>query len=300
MKMKKIAAFFDKRSFKEFLEKDEYSRSYREFGEIISQKNGQFFVVTKENYDGNNIFSRGLIFQNGDFSEFSEKIVPDIIYKKGKYDFEKNINVVNCPEIEKLENKNHSFSLFPKLFSKTIIIKNKDEIDQSFSQIPSDKIVVKPLDSYGGDGVFIGTKKAAAKKIPCFRFLAQEFMDGSNGIPGIVDGIHDFRMISISGKIIVAFVRTPPPGSLLANLTLGGGIKEIPISKIPAGAKSIFEKIDQNLKKYEKRIYSVDLLFTEKKEWKLIEINTFPGLQIRDRGAGFLKFQEKLADLFLS
>ena len=58
-------------------------------------------------------------------------------------------------------------------------------------------------------------------------YLLQEFIDTSAGIPNIATGTDDLRVIIIGGEVIMASIRTPAPGKLLANVAQGGTIKEI-------------------------------------------------------------------------
>jgi len=65
-------------------------------------------------------------------------------------------------------------------------------------------------------------------------YCLQEFIDTSKGIPGIVRGYHDLRIIIVDGEIVLCHVRTPKEGSLLANVAQGGSIREVPLEIIPS------------------------------------------------------------------
>ena len=298
--IKRVAVFFDPRSLSDFLREGEYARSYRELGALLAQQGATFFVVHDADYRGGGTFARGLVFQDGDFVEYPEKIAPDIIYKKGEFFFEEGVAVINPPAIERLGNKGYATALFPQWFAKSIVVTCPEEVDAAFARLTSEKVVVKPLDSYGGEGVFIGTRSEARAQIPTFPFLAQEFLDSSGGIPGIIDGVHDFRLVVIAGEIVLAFVRTPPPGSLLANVARGGSTTEVPLQNIPAKVQEIFSAVDASIQQYDKRLYCIDFLLAEQKQWKLLEMDAYPALFSRERGEGFARFQEKLVALLLA
>jgi len=103
----------------------------------------------------------------------------------------------------------------------------------------------------------------------------------------------------MGGEVVNAMVRTPPKGTLIANLKLGGSLKIVDISDLPQSALRIAEEVDLIFKDYPKRVYSVDMAY-EGNDPYLIELNSRPGLWSQSRGKAAIKFQEKLATLLLA
>ena len=108
-------------------------------------------------------------------------------------------------------------------------------------------------------------------------------MDLSGGIPGIVDGLHDLRLVFIGDRFSYAMVRTPPKGGLMANICQGGSFFTVPDQSIPEEAMEIALAIDARLQSFKTRVYSVDLGLNADGRWKVLELNSPPGL-IPSRG----------------
>jgi hypothetical protein len=68
----------------------------------------------------------------------------------------------------------------------------------------------------------------------------------------------------------------------LANVSKGASIFELPVARIPAGARDLFETVDRHLRHYAHRIYSVDVARGKDGRWTLIELNAQPGLSSYD------------------
>lgn len=131
-------------------------------------------------------------------------------------------------------------------------------------QIKSDWVVLKPHNGMKGIGVFIGPKEKARlfqfpKKKIYSQYVAQEFVDTSAGLPGIVEGKHDLRVAVANGKAVWSHVRTPPPDSFRANVAQGGQIKEVACDNLPGVVKKIVAQIAKRFyQKYDNPIYSID------------------------------------------
>jgi len=131
----------------------------------------------------------------------------------------------------------------------------------------------------GGKDVLILKKKEALQKInPKHLWLVQEFIDSSRGIPGFSRGFHDLRLVFVNEKLLYALMREPAKGKLLANLAQGGSLAIVPLDKIPKSVYPIIKQANQILETFNPRIYSIDLMFDEKKHPWVVELNSMPGL----------------------
>src|SRR6185436_9953431 len=139
-----------------------------------------------------------------------------------------------------------------------------------------------------------------AQSIHSFPYLIQEFIDTSAGVPGIVEGIHDFRIVAVSGEPVVCYVRTPPPGKKLANVAQGGKEIHVTLDRIPQEALALFQQVDDALARFPKRVYSVDMGRNVDGRWMIIELNSKPGLTPKHWGPDNVRFMELLADTLLS
>lgn len=301
--MKSVAVYFDAPAFDDYpFNKPLYAQAYHEFAALLAQKGVTFFIVREQStYVGKNVFQGVWIFQDGSFQRREGKMYVDLIYNKGYFKADDGAHVLNDPKLDDLcTDKWKTYQLIPNLSPMTVIAHDAEGLDTALHNIPSDLTVVKPLDGEEGEGVEIAPKAEIRAKDHSYPLLVQEFLDTSAGIPDIVGGTHDFRLTSINGEIIVCFVRTPPPKSLIANVALGGAKKEIPIAKIPNEALSLFRKVEEKLTAFPVRIYATDMGRTVNGEWKIIELNSKPGLNPRSKGPNFARFQDVLADTLIS
>jgi len=176
----------------------------------------------------------------------------------------------------------------------TFWVGNKENLAKVLLKIKTDWVVLKPYNGLKGIGIFIGPKEKASgfeflKNYP--KYIAQEFVDTSGGIPGIVNGLHDLRVVVINGKIVWSHVRTPPPGSFEANVARGGKIKEVACSKLPDSIKKITRRIAKTFyKEFDNPVFSLDFGMEEKGPL-IFEIND----QI-----GFPLWRMKARDTFLN
>ena len=302
--MRSILVFFDAPAPDGYpFNNEEYRQSYREFALLLKKKGARFFIARgPAAYRGGNTFSSGWEYDmNGELVAQSEQIVADVIYNKGHLACDKLGLVINDPELDALcTDKKRTADLLPEISPRTRVVRSAADLDRSLQALSTPRVVAKPVDGEGGDGVFIGLKEEVRGKITTFPYLLQDFIDTHAGIPGIVEGSHDFRMLCVRGKLIQAFVRTPPPGGLLPNVAQGGSTHEVALEKVPASALEIFRMVDSRLSHFPDRVYSIDLGLHQGDVWKLFELNSRPALFSCARGEGFVRFHEALADVLLT
>lgn len=255
-----------------------------------------YFVRGIERYAGGNAFDGGWKFENGVWGEVEGRFEADLIYDKG-FDLPKERvrKVVNTEEFTRRCLKLETAKLFPEDCPMTIEARNQEELRTAIGTMRTDFIVIKPLDSYGGKGVFIGPKKEAPEHVDAYPVLIQEFIDTSKGVPGIVPGMHDFRLIIIGGERVSLFARYPAQGKFLSNASQGGGAKELSPDELPEEARALADRVDAKMADIPSRIYSIDMGLDASGAWKIIELNAPPGLPYLHEGARVPEHHEKLA-----
>lgn len=153
---------------------------------------------------------------------------------------------------------------FPDLAPVTVITSSRDVLRSFLDQ--HGKIIIKPLDSMGGEGVFMVTKDDVNFDViweiqtarGTYPVIAQEFL------PAIKDG--DIRVIVINGKPFEhVLVRTPRSGSIRGNMAAGGNTHVREITKIE---KQICETVGKVLIERGVLFAGLDIIGD-----KLIEIN---------------------------
>lgn len=128
------------------------------------------------------------------------------------------------------------------------------------------KIIIKPLDSMGGDGVFMVTRDDVNFEViwemhtqrGTYPVIAQKF------IPAITAG--DKRVIVINGKPFeYVLVRTPKSGSIRGNMAAGGTTE---VRAITAQERAIAETVGKELIRHDIVFCGLDIIGD-----RLIEIN---------------------------
>ena len=276
---------------KPFKKNAKYRPCY-EFLYRLAKKQGIFLARAYIDwYKGNGLFEKAWTYDSklkkwvkivnlkADFCE--DKAPTQKQLEKKKRRIQREVGMINHVDLAyDFNRKDITAKLFKKYLPSTHIIKSKQELKQKIHLIKTEKAVLKPVVGSGGEGITIQEKKELInnKKIKINKpHLLQEFIDTTGGIPGIVQGTHDLRIVSVNGKIIYSYIRIPKKGKLLCNIHQGGSMFNIKNSQIPESALKMFKDIDKKIKKYKPRIYTVDLFYGNNKPY-LIEINTMPGI----------------------
>jgi len=299
--MSSIAVFFDKpgKDGYPFNLKDYYGVAYTEFALEIEKRGAALYIVrTQESYLGGNCFKSGWVFEKGELKDVDEVIEADLIFNKGNLVWDKTAYVINVEEVERLcTDKSLTYATFPLHSPQSRVVHNAGELAAALAELNGDMLVAKPLNKEGGEGVHIAPRKEIGEYVKEFPYIIQEFIDTSAGIPGLMDGHHDLRIASVNGVITHCYYRTPPQGSLLANVAGGGQMYFVTPEQIPAEPMGLFKEIDVYMSRYAERIYSVDMGRNSDGRWMIIEMNSRPGLLPRHTGKAAETFQIAVADM---
>lgn len=238
-------------------------------------------------------------------------IKPDLVYDKTgskpraqykKDVISRNHLIINDPEFTLLAgNKFFVSLLFPNYFKRYFRVANEKELRTIASSISGGKIVIKPTIGSSGKDVKI-VDKTEVEKIRVERpVIVQEFIDSSKGISGIVKGMHDLRLVFINDELVYSYVRQPAEGSYLANLAQGGSMFIVEPEQIPKKVFDLTERIGEVFSAYEPRVFTVDLMFDEKQNPWIIELNTMPGMYFSpDQKKWMKKMYTKLIKVFIN
>ncbi len=241
------------------------------------------FVLSDYRWYSKGFVSKCWVFESG--WKLNGKTGVDLIYDKFHTDsktirlkksMEKKPGLVNRVGLEILaKDKLKTYRTFPDIVPRCFLVNNQKEYKKALSKIKADKVVIKPLMGEGGEGICIVNKNKNIR-IPK-NTLVQEFIDSSNGIKGLVKGVHDIRVIVINGRIVQCYIRKPRKG-LISNIALGGRMIFVPNSRIPRKVLGMKRVIERKLSIFHPRIYTADFLFDGNQRPWLIELNTKPGI----------------------
>lgn len=298
---KKIVIFFGKnRNCKDpFLEFGKKRAVYHQlFKKGLTREFEMYIASGRESYLGGLYFQDPWLY-NGSFFEKQIGIISaDAIYdRSGGLKFpteESSHKVLNGMTFKQLcYNKNLTYSLLSKFMPTSYSVKNTAELQKALKNFNAHELaVLKPVAGFGGKNIFIDLPKnlSSIEIQKQTEYTLQQFVDTKAGIPNIVSGHHDLRVVVVEGEIVLCHVRAPKKGSLLANVAQGGSIKEIPLDQIPRTIIEMVAKISFIIDtKFNKPIYSIDFGMSNGKPY-VFELND----QI-----GFPSEEMKNADIFI-
>ena len=178
-----------------------------------------------------------------------------------------------------------------KLIPATYVSKNIDYLLRIIEESENDKMIMKPLDGYGGSGVII-IEKLAMKNI---RSLLDFYINRDRNdsiyvilqdyIEGAEEG--DVRILMLNGKPIGALKRIPIKGDVRSNISAGGSVEKYKLTKED---KILCEKIGEKLVRDGIYYAGLDLI-----NGKLIEVNVMsPGTITDINKLNKVKLQEKI------
>ena len=177
----------------------------------------------------------------------------------------------------------------------THVSKNREYLERIFEESTSDKMILKPLDGFGGRGVIVLEKSArqSFSSLLDFYIGGDEHGRGANHVI-LQDYVHgaengDIRILMLNGEPIGAMRRIPAPGDVRSNVHAGGTV-----------VKHKLTKHEQKLCKYiGPKLVRDGLYFTgiDVIGEKLIEVNVLsPGGIVRINKLNRVKLQQQVID----
>jgi glutathione synthase/RimK-type ligase-like ATP-grasp enzyme len=259
-----------------------YQRAYNGlFSELFSLGCSPVLVYDQEiNYLGNGRFKEyWAVNQNKNKIEFvrhNQEIQLDFIFDKARFDADDVATTASAEVREICRDKYASYLFAPELHALSFLIDSQEQLEVFFKSHKNQPIVLKELDSNGGEKVFIGQDIDYKNDLE-FPIIAQEFLDTSVGIKDICEGYHDLRTTVYNGEIIGLLLRQPPKGGFMANRRLGGVFEDLDLKLMPKELPKIVQILDQRFATKKDRFYSIDFCNTAD-GWKVFELNAWPGL----------------------
>ncbi|MGM0508146.1 MAG: glutathione synthase [Fusobacteriota bacterium] len=175
---------------------------------------------------------------------------------------------------------------------RTYVSKNIEYLKGVIDNNPEEKMILKPLDGYGGSGVIVIEKSAKNNLNSLLDFyinskggrhyiILQEYIEGAeNG---------DIRVLMLNGQPIGAYRRVPASGELRANISVGGTAQKHVLTKEEI---RICKQIGKHL--IQDGIYFAGLDIINN---KLIEVNVqSPGGIVNINKMNKVKLEKKVVD----
>lgn len=296
--------FFDAPNYEDYpFHIDEFRIAYHEVAQLV-EDNGAAFVIVRsiKTFLGGNRFMGYWAFENGVFVRHEDEIELDLIYDKGMFVGDADSRLLNNAEMNRIcVDKRATIEMFPDLSPKTIEAKSRQELETALSDWPSPMVVAKPVDGAEAQGVVIGSPETVLAAKHEFPLLVQQYVDTSAGIPGIIDGVGDLRTILVDGEIALTYARRAKEGSLISNVSKGGKEIEVLPEDRPKEAMNIVMAVDKAFVPMSKhRVFCVDLARDVSGAWYIIELNSKPGLSVRNYGVTYPRYQDLLVGALVS
>ncbi len=301
---KTIGVFFDAPGYDDYpFNIDEFRIAYYEVAKGIEDRGAQFCIVRDiKTFLGGNKFRGYWAFDGATFVRHEEEIELDLIYDKGYFVGDERSKLLNDAELNRIcTDKRATIEMFPELSPKTVEVKDYADLTAALNDWPSAMAVAKPVDGAEAKGVVIGSPADILAAKHEFPLLLQQYVDTSGGIPGIIDGVGDLRTILVDGEIALTYARSAKPGTLISNVSKGGKEIEVLPERRPADAMAIVMQVDKAFAPMSKhRVFCVDLGRDHDGRWYIIELNSKPGLSVREYGVSYPRYQDLLMDALVS
>ncbi len=180
-----------------------------------------------------------------------------------------------------------------ELIPATHVSKNIDYLLRVVEESESDKMIMKPLDGYGGSGVIV-IEKAAMHNIKSLLDFYVNRTEGKSSyviVQEYVEGAEegDVRVLMLNGEPIGALRRRPAKGDARSNISAGGSVEKY---KLTAADKSLCRKVGEKLVRDGIYYAGLDII-----GGKLIEVNVMsPGTITDINKLNNTKIQQKIVD----
>lgn len=299
--MTTVAIFFQEPGALDYpLNKEKYLRHIGQLVGAIEALGAAASIVRHQStYLGSGQFTKSWTLNAGQVTAAGE-VQADIVFDKGLFKGDGTVPVLNGPEITDLcTDKYQTFKVFQDFSAQTYWVNSDSELREALSALPGEYRVVKPVDGLEARNVHIGPKEVLEQQGCPYPCLVQEFLDSQEGIPGIVSGVHDFRVALLNGEIVHAFVRTPPPGEFIASVSRGAQLTVVEnLECIPPVIMELVATIDDHMAAYGDRFYGIDLALVQGRP-KIIELNSRVSIWDNAQHPVFAHTKEKLAEVLV-
>lgn len=177
----------------------------------------------------------------------------------------------------------------------THVSKSREYLERIFDESDNDKMILKPLDGFGGRGVIVVERNArqSFRSLLDFYIGGDEHGKGSNYVilQDYVEGAEegDVRILMLNGEPIGAMKRVPAQGDVRSNVHAGGTVVK---HKLTAQEKKLCKYIGPKLVRDGLYFTGIDII-----GGKLIEVNVLsPGGIVRINKLNRTRLQAQVID----
>lgn len=239
--------------------------TYLYFLETLQKSCNLYICRGYDLYLGNNTYIPQWRYDNGTFIDNTKEVKPQAVLDLSSQMAFPELNSTNILNNFRFKffakNKFQSYLMFREHFPKSFFVYDdiSFEIAKKSFEVGID-LVLKPVDGLKGQGINF-FKNGEDVSVDLTRsYILQEFKETKEGIPGIVEGRHDLRIVIINNEIVWAHIRQPQSESKLANVNQGGSIREIAVDQIPATVLTFISQVKERIfSEFDNPVYSIDM-----------------------------------------
>jgi glutathione synthase/RimK-type ligase-like ATP-grasp enzyme len=294
MSGKVLAIYFSQPGALDYpLSKKNFFESYTTLINAIVDAGHVAVVVRADSYKQAGVFSPYFTYSRDSrqFTKVDDEICVDLVFNRDNENTIPRIEdvpVINHPDFDELcRDKVSAYEHFKQLSAVTLEVHSFEEARDALQHIDSQKIVLKPRFGEQGEGVTVCDRDdfSASFYDDWSNMLVQEFLDSSDGIEGLVEGLHEININMINGKFAGARIRQPAEGqlSLAADVAEGRKLWGLHFEQIPKQAWDVAVAVDRKLERFWPRVFRADIIRDAAGVYKIIELNSRPGIMHADR-----------------
>ncbi|MFA5126866.1 MAG: hypothetical protein WC465_02605 [Patescibacteria group bacterium] len=258
-----------------FSDKPQYHAFFMKCSEIFDFR----IANNPDSYVGGGIFGNVYKYQNWKFVPAEKIFKADVVYQRKRLtdeSFDYAVPIIDTPEFKKwCPDKWNQYQLLSRYMPKTFLVQSQEEFIKKLRHITTKKAVVKPRRGEKGENVIVFGKNNPPfldKEILNEKgYLLQEFADTNIKVGGMINSLHDIKLITIGDKFF-ANLRIPEQGK--EYCTYNSPYFEISKNVLPENVVNFYWEIRETINKaYPNNFYTIDMGIT-KKGPVLFELNS--------------------------
>lgn len=263
---------------------DKFFESYAEIIEALESLGIKTVIVRNNSYLWNKEFSHYFIWNWNNYERIDEKIKLNLLWNRDSENFIKKIHdleVINNFKFDEIcRDKFKTYELFKEFSANTFLLNSYEDLLENLNKIKTKKIVLKPRFWERCEWIYIIKKEEIREELyeNWNNILLQEFLDSSNWIDWLVEWCHELNIYIINWQFAWARLKKASNWCLICNVSWDNNSFVTWLKKANISKKLLDEvkKLDKKLNHFKFRLYRADFVYTDKWEYKLIELNSRP------------------------
>ncbi len=266
---KKNFVFWRKLSGDEVADNFSAKPEYLQFFSNCSERFNFRIANNKESYKGGGIFENVCRYENWKIVPAEKEFKADFVYQRmnlADKTFDKAVPLVDSIEFKAwCPDKWNQYELLKEFMPESFLIMTEQDYVDQLSLVKTDKAVIKPRRGQEGKDITVFDKKNPPKLnseiLTKKGYILQEYCDTDVDMQGVVNGIHDIKLITIDDSVF-ANLRTPEIDKQYC--TYDSPYTEIPLSKLPKEVLEMHKRVKAKVDSlHPNQLYTVDVGMTK-------------------------------------